>query len=101
MPSGINITCKKIFGQLLIAEKPYCTINDAEKKQLEWGKETFIPLQPNVLIKITVQFPYSAYPNRACGLATITTQLQPDEIQTYEYRTPVVAYHAGTIKRKS
>jgi hypothetical protein len=101
MASGIKIVCKKVFGQFLITEKPYCTINDTQIEQLEWGKETFVPLPPNVPLKMTVQFPYSAYPDRACGLATISTQLNTDEIQTYEYTTPVVAYHSGKIKRKS
>ena len=44
MPTGINIICKKVFGQMLITQKPYCLINNAEKKELEWNKETFVPL---------------------------------------------------------
>ena len=40
MPTGINIICKKVFGQMLITQKPYCLINNSEKKELEWNKET-------------------------------------------------------------
>jgi hypothetical protein len=100
MQSGIKIICKKVLGQVLITEKPYCIINDTETKQLERSKESFIPLQPNLPYKITIQFPYSAYPNNACGTASITTQLGPDEIQAYEYKTPFIVYHSGSIKRK-
>lgn len=85
----------------MITEKPYCTINDTERRQLEWGKETFIPLPPNVPHKIAIQFPYSEYPNKACGLALTTTQLNPDEVQFLEYKAPIVVYHPGNLKRIS
>lgn len=98
MQSGIKIKCKKRFGQFLLTEKPYCILNDIETKQLEWGKETFIPLQPNLPYKITIQFPYL---NRATGVSSITTQVKPEEVQIYEYETPFVMTSEGSIKRKS
>ena len=101
MQSGIKVKCNKTFGQFMITEKPYCTINDAEKRQLEWGKETFIPLQPKVPHRIVIQFPYSEYPHRACGLASITALLNPDEVQSYEYKAPIIVYHSGKLMRIS
>ena len=98
MQSGIKIKCKKKFGQFLLTEKPYCIINDIETTQLEWNKEIYIPLQPNLPYKITIQFPYL---NRATGTASFTIQLKPDEIQEYEYKTPFLMTSAGSIKRKS
>jgi len=99
MESGIKIKCKKRFGQFLITQKPYCVIDDLETKQLEWNTEAFIPLQPNRLIKITVQFPYMN--NKTCGSATVTTQLGPGEVQVYEYTTPSTMLSSGKIERKS
>lgn len=98
MQSGIKIKCKKKFGQFLLTEKPYCVINDVETKQLEWNKEFFIPLEPDVPYKITVQFPYM---NKACGSASFSTEVKPNEIQVYEYKTPFLATSSGTIKRRS
>jgi hypothetical protein len=98
MQCGIKIKCKKKFGQFLLTEKPYAIINDVETEELEWNKESFIPLQPNLPYKITIQFPYM---NRATGKASLTTQLRPDEIQSYEYKTPLLITSDGSIKRKS
>jgi len=99
MECGIKIECKKRFGQFLITNKPYCVIDDAETKELEWNEEIFIPLQPNRPYKITVQFPYMS--SKACGPATITAQLNPNEIQVYKYTTPSTMLSAGKIERKS
>lgn len=99
MESGIKIKCMKRWGQFTIRQQPYCVIDDLETKQLEWDKEVFIPLQPNRLYRITVQFPYTS--ENKCGPATITVQLNPGEIQVYEYTTPPVAFVPGTIERKS
>jgi len=99
MQSGIRITCKKRLGQFLLTEKPYCVINDIETKQLEWNEEIFIPLQPNMLYKITIQVPYAPSKN-PIGLASITSQVNPEEIQVYEYVTPFIVTLSGTIKRK-
>jgi len=101
MESGIKITCKKPWAQFMITEKPYCLINETQTKQLEWNKELFIPLQPNTPNKITIQFPYAEYPSKPCGAASISVQLNPGETQIYEYKTPIVVYHSGNIKRKS
>ena len=98
MQCGIKIICKKKFGQFLITEKPYIIINNVETKMLEWNIEFFIPLQPNLPYKITIQYPYM---NRAIGTASFTTQLKPDEIQSYEYETPFLITSEGSIKRKS
>ena len=98
MQCGIKIKCKKRFGQFLATEKPYAIINDVETKALEWGKEFFLPLQPNAPYKITVQFPYM---NRPTSPATFTVQLRPDEIQEYEYKTPFLMTSNESIKRKS
>ena len=96
MPTGINIICKKVFGQMLITQKPYCLINNAEKKDLEWNKETFVPLQANMDYQISVQFPYLG---KGCGPAKIVVNLQPDEVQTYRYKTPMVVTSDGKLKR--
>lgn len=98
MECGIKIKCKKKFGQFLATEKPYALINDVETKQLKWNKEVFIPLQPNLPYKITVQFPYM---NRPTAPASFTTQIKPNEIQSYEYKTPLFMTSDGSIKRKS
>jgi hypothetical protein len=98
MSSGIRIKCKKGFGQFLITEKPYAIINDVETKELGWNKEFFIPLQPDLPYKITIQFPYMSRPT---GMVSFTTQLRPDEAQSYEYKTPFVATSEGSIERKS
>lgn len=96
MPTGINIICKKVFGQMLITHKPVCLINNAEQKELAWNKETFIPLQPGIDYQITVQFPYLG---KGCGTAKFVVKLQPDEVQTYRYKTPMVVTSNGKIKR--
>jgi len=98
MQCGIKIKCKKKFGQFLLTEKPYAIINDVETKQLEWNKDFFIPLQPNLPYKITIQFPYMS---GARGTVSFNTQVKPDEVQTYEYKTPFLATSGGMIKRKS
>lgn len=98
MQCGINIKCKKRFGQFLATEKPYAIINDVETKELDWNKEFFIPLQPNRPYKITIQFPYL---NRPTGAVSFNTQVRPDEIQSYEYKTPFLMTSDGSIERKS
>ncbi len=98
MQSGIQIKCKKKFGQFLLTEKPYAIINDVETKELEWNKEIFIALQPNLPYKITVQFPYM---NRPTGTASFTTLVKPDEIQRFEYKTPFLMTSEGSMERKA
>lgn len=98
MQSGIKVKCKKKFGQFLLTEKPYAVINDVETKELEWNKEIFIPLQPNLPYKITIQFPYM---NRATGTVSFTTNVEPNEIQRYEYKTPFWMMSEGSIERKA
>jgi len=100
MESGIEIKCKKKFGQFLLTEEPQIIVNDNETIQLKWNKEFFISLQPNVPYKFTVQFPYSLM-NSICGAASFSTQVQPGEIQSYEYHTPFLATSPGSIKRRS
>ena len=98
MQCGIKIKCKKRLGQFLATERPYAIINDVETKELEWNEEFFISLQPGLPYKITIQFPYM---NRPTGTVSFTTQLKPDEIQSYEYKTPFLMTSEGSIKRKS
>jgi len=81
----------------LLTEKPVCTVNDGEPEKLEWNKEFFISLQPNLPYKIAIQFPYM---NGICGVASIAVQVSPDEIQRYEYHTPFLMTQTGTIERK-
>jgi len=100
MPSGIKIKCKKKFGQFLLTERPYCIINDVETVQLSWDEEIFIPLQPNLPYKITIQIPYAPMKNPV-GITSIVTQVKHDEVQEYEYTTPFIATSSGKIKRKS
>lgn len=97
MESGIKIKCKKRFGQFLITAKPYAIINDVQK-ELEWDKELFIPLEPNVPYKITIQFRYMG---TAAGVASISTEIKLGETQVYEYKTPHVMTSGGSIERKS
>lgn len=99
MQSGIKIKCKKKFGQFLLTEKPYCIINDIQTFQLDWNKDFFVPLQPNLPCKITIQIPYPPL-NRACGIVSFTTQVKEGEIQVYEYHTPFIVTSEGSIKRK-
>ena len=96
MDQGINLLCKKILGQFLLTEKPYCIINGIETKKLQWNRWNFIPLKPNMPYQITIQFPYM---RKACGVATINVTVEPGEIQKYKYRTPFVVYSPGSIKR--
>ncbi len=97
MESGIKIICKKKFGQFLISEQPYAIINDVETKELAWGKETFIPLQPEKQYKITVQFPYMG---QARAVATSIIEVKTDEVQLWEYKTPFLMTSEGSLKRK-
>jgi hypothetical protein len=97
MDSGIKIKCKKLFGQFLLTEKPECLVNDGTPEKLDWNKEFFIALQPNLPYKIAIQFPYM---NRTCGTASITLQVNSNEVQGYEYRTPPLMTLGGTIQRK-
>ena len=98
MQNGIKIKCKKKFGQFLLTEKPYAIINDVETKELEWNKEFFISLQPNLPYRITIQFPYM---NRPTGTVSFTTQVRPNEIQRYEYKTPFLMTSEGSIERRA
>ena len=96
MTTGINIYCKKVFGQFLITNNPYCLINNAQQMELQWNNNTFIPLQPNMDYQILVQFPYLG---KGCGPASIIIKLQPEEVQNYEYKTPFFVTSKGKIKR--
>ena len=98
MECGINIKCKKRFGQFLATEKPYVIMNDTKTWKLAWNKEFFIPLQPNLPYKFTVQFPYLG---NATGPASFVTQVGPNETQSYEYQTPFLMTSKGSIKRKT
>ena len=98
MECGIKIKCKKRFGQWMVTGKPYAIINDDEKIEMKWKKEFFIPLQPNRPYKISIQFPYM---KRTTGTVSFNTQVKPDEIQVYEYKTPRVMTSGGSITRKS
>lgn len=98
MECGVKIKCKKRFGQMLITGQPYALVDDDEKIEMKWKKEFFIPLEPNVQHKITVQFPYMT---RKTGTATVYTQVKDDEIQVFEYKTPHVMTSGGSITRKS
>ena len=98
MECGVKIKCKKRFGQMLITGKPYALVDDDKKIEMKWKKEFFIPLKPNIQHKISVQFPYMT---RTAGTATVYTQVKPDEIQVFEYKTPHVMTSGGSITRKS
>jgi len=98
MRCGIKVKCNKRFGQWMITGKPYAIINDDEKIEMKWKKELLIPLQPDVPHKISIQFPYMT---RTVGTVTFNTQVKPDEIQVYEYKTPHVMTSGGSITRKS
>jgi len=95
--SGIEIKCKKKFGQFLISEQPYAVINDVQTKKLAWGKEVFIPLQPDKQYKIAVQFPYM---NKAVAVATSIIEVKSGEVQLWEYRTPLLMTSEGSLERK-
>ena len=97
MDPGIKIKCKKSFGQFLLTEKPECIVNDGKPEKLDWNKEFFISLQPNLPYKIAIQFPYM---NKICGTASIALQITPNEVQEYEYHTPFLMTLPGTIQRK-
>jgi len=96
MTTGVSILCERVFGQFLITEKPYCLINNAEKKELDWKNETFIELQPNVDYQLIVQYPYLG---KGCGPVKFIVKLQPNEIQTYRYKTPLFVTSKGKITR--
>jgi hypothetical protein len=98
MECGIKIKCKKRFGQFLITGKPYIVFNDNEKIELKWNKEFFIALYPNFTYQVSVMFPYMS---STAGTVTFNVQVNPNEIQTYEYKTPNIMTSKGSITRKS
>jgi hypothetical protein len=71
--TGIDVVCKKIFGQWLITNKPFCIINGTEKKYLSWDVN-FIPLEPNRANQIKIGFPYF---KSETGVATFEVYLRP------------------------
>lgn len=93
--TGINVVCKKVFGQWLITDSPFCIINNIEKRYLSWDV-TFIPLESNKTYGIRIGFPYM---RSETGVATFVVNLKPGEIQYYVYRTPLWMWQKGTIKR--
>jgi hypothetical protein len=93
--TGINVVCKKVFGQWLITDSPFCILNETEKKYLSWDV-TFIPLEPNKTYRIKIGFPYM---KGETGVSTFAVNLKPGEIQYYVYRTPLWMWQKGKIKR--
>jgi hypothetical protein len=94
--SGVNIICKKQFGQWLITNNPYCVINDLETRWLFWNRMSFIPLQPGVMYFFQIQFRYLG---GNIGVARFSVMVQPGEVQVFEYQSPWVIGTGGTIRR--
>ena len=96
MMSGVNLICKKQFGQWLITNEPYCIINNLETRGLLWNQMIFTQLEPGVMYFFQIQFKYMGGP---CGVARLSIMVQPGEVQIYEYRTPWVIGSGGEIRR--
>lgn len=98
MSSAIAIKCKKSPLQWLITQQPYCIVNSVNKVELKWGKETEVPLEPNLPYQIRVEFPYMGKP---CMPANIVVNLKDGERHEYLYSTAsnLTVFSDGKMKR--
>ena len=96
MPTGIEITCRRSFGQFLITEQPSLIVGQTEVVRLGWGAPVFVPLSAGVRHQLVVQFPYM---RRPCGVAEFPVDLQDGEVQAFNYKTPFIVYSRGKITR--
>ena len=96
MNSGVNILCKKLFGQFLLTNNPYCIINNIDVRELQWDHINFIPLMPNIPYSFLIQVNYMGGPMGGIGFSVF---VQPGEIQNLEYKTPFTIFSPGKIRR--
>jgi hypothetical protein len=96
MTTGIYIICRKITGQWLLRNNPYCLINNFEVRELMWDHPNFIPLINDVPYVFSIQFRYLG---GVCGTAGFSVVVRAGEVQTYEYETPFFAFSPGKIRR--
>ncbi len=96
MPTGIEITCRRSFGQFLITEQPSLMVGQTDVVRLRWGAPVFVPLSAGVRHQLIVQFPYM---RRSCGVAEFAVELRDGEVQAFNYKTPFIVYSSGKITR--
>jgi hypothetical protein len=96
MPTGIEITCRKRFGQFLITQQPSLVRGEADVILLRWKAPVFVPLPAGVRHQLVVQFPYMGRP---CGVAEVAVDLRDGEVQKFNYTAPHIVYSSGKIAR--
>lgn len=101
MAEGMTVLCKQGLSawgnSSLLMGQPYAVVNSADKVQLTWDKEVFIPLAPNMPYQVTVQWPHPV--KKACNVATLNLNVKGGEIQRFEYKVPASGIGSGKIKR--
>lgn len=96
IPTGIEITCHRGFGQFLITDQPSLIAAPTEVTRLRWGAPVFVQLSAGVKHQLVVQFPYM---RKACGVAEFSVELREGEVQAFDYKTPFIVYSSGKITR--
>jgi len=96
MPTGIEITCRKRFGQFLITQQPSLVRGETDVIPLRWRVPVFVPLSAGVRHQLIVQFPYMGRP---CGVADVTVELRDGEVQQFNYTAPHIVYSGGKVAR--
>ena len=94
--TGISITSKKIFGQFLITSQPEIFVNEIFIKNLRWNKKVFVQLDPKIKHNIEISIPYMSGQSAQAFMNVI---LQEGEVMQFLYRTPVIIYSSGIIKK--
>jgi len=102
MAEGMTVLCKMglsgwIGNSSLLMGQPYAILNSAEKTQLVWDKEVFIPLAANMPYQVTIQWPHPV--KKTCNVATLNLKVKEGEIQRFEYKVPASGIGAGKIKK--
>jgi len=94
MPTGVEITCHRRFGQFLITNQPSLIAGSTNVTNLRWGGPVFVPLPAGVRHQLVVQFPYM---RKACGVAEFSVELRDGEVQAFVYKAPHIVYSSGKI----
>jgi hypothetical protein len=85
--TGISIFCEASHLYLILSNpgKPYLIVNGSKYVKLEWNKELFVPLVPDMPYQITVLLPgwgIIPFQNRK---ATLIVNLRKGETRRYHY----------------
>ena len=101
MAEGISVLCKQGLSawgnSSVLMGEPYAVLNSADKVQLKWDKEVFMPLVPKMPYQVTIQWPHPV--KKACNVATLNLSVNEGEVQRYEYKVPATGIGAGKMKR--